>query len=378
MKTDPTALLIIALIFWNLTLGQQKRLTPSKDPITEIVIDLNDEQGVAPAEIEKYNAIKRGHFFRLRLDNVNTYLYEINVSTEDVDLSRPLPENLLDLVDFGGLKSSLGNLNSVSSIVKHFVALETNPHVQGVDPEFQSVDNLKEYFTRLGSDYKSAFHEMGKWYIEIDALFVRAENFQDTMTTVHRDLLGPTPSKEEIKAVLDSFEETKSGIFDIKAELVQKNIQFLAVIETNKETLSNNKELQASAAEIKKVHEGLVKAADDLMAQLSSKNYAQLSAALIGILNNLDFSYTTLPIQRYRDATELVIILKPRDKNAKLSGYSTVLHMPDIEKSFWGVSSGFYVTGNPEHTYSVVERVENGQTFYDLLTRGYRQGRTWH
>ncbi len=367
MKTDPTTLLIIALIFWEVTFGQQETLSPAKDPITEIVIDLNDEQGVAPAEIEKYNALKRGDFFRLRIDNVNTYLYEINVSTEDVDRTVPLPESLLDLVNFGGLKSSLGNLNSPSGIVKKFVALESNTNVQRFNTEDQSIDDLKEYFAVMGSDYKLASHEIEKRYIQIDALFVRAEDFQNTMTSVHRDLLGPTPSKDDIKALLDSFEETKSEILDIKAELVQKNIQFLTVIETNKEALSKNKELKASAAEIKKVHESLVKASDDLMAQLSSKNYAQFSAVLIGILNNLDFSYTTLPIQRYGDATELVITLKPRDKNAKLSGYSTVLRMPDIEKSFWGVSSGFYVTGNPERAYSLVERVENGQTFYDFL-----------
>jgi hypothetical protein len=110
-----------------------------------------------------------------------------------------------------------------------------------------------------------------------------------------------------------------------------------------------------------------VKASDNLTAQLSAENYGKFSAVLIGILNNLDFSYTTLPIQRYSDVNELLITLKPRDKNAKLSGYSTILRMPDVEKSFWGVSTGFYVTGNPERNYSVVARIENGQTLYDFL-----------
>lgn len=66
----------------------------------------------------------------------------------------------------------------------------------------------------------------------------------------------------------------------------------------------------------------MVKASENLVAQLSVENYGKFSVVLIGMPNNLDFSYITLPIQKYDDVNALVINRIPRDKNPKLSGYS--------------------------------------------------------
>jgi len=68
----------------------------------------------------------KGQFFRLKIDNVNTYLYDVIVANEDVDATVELPASLLDLVDFGGIKTALGNLNSVSEVVREYVGLGPN------------------------------------------------------------------------------------------------------------------------------------------------------------------------------------------------------------------------------------------------------------
>ncbi len=377
MKINNTFLIPFALLFCGLTFAQQTLQKPQAQQapensythkITEIVFDLTDEKGIDPLQIEKYNRLKKGQFFRLKIDNVNTYLYDVSVTNEDVDTAAELPESLLDFVDFGGIKSAMGNLNSVSGVVKKFVGLDSDVGLQAFETgSIETAEDLKKYFATLKSNSKLAYSTIDTQYTEVDAIFVKAESFQNTMTTVERNLFGATPSKQEVKASLASFNEVKQAVQEIKSELIQENGQFLTIIETNKETISKNKSLKASSSEIKTVHAALTKASEDLIAQLSAENYGALSAVLIGVLNNLDFSYTTLPIQRYTDVNELVISLKPRDKSAKLSGYSTVLRIPDIEKTFWGVSTGFYMTGNPENNYSVIERVDNGQTLYDFL-----------
>jgi len=368
MKTHQPIIVSLALLFYGIGFAQQEPRNDYPDKLTEITIDLNDDKGIDPVQVEKYNGLKKGQFFRVKIDNVNTYLYDVSVTNEDVDTSPELPASLLDLVDFGGIKSSLGNLNSVSGIVKKFVAVQPDISIPSFDLDrIRAAEELKNYFAGLKSEAKVAFTAIGRLNTEIDAMYIRAESFQNTMTTVERNIFGEVPSKQDIKAALVSFSETKAAILGLKAKLVQENVQFLSVIEANKETLAKNKDLKASGTEIKKVYDVLIKASSHLIDQLSAENYGKFSGVLIGVLNNLDFSYTTLPIQRYSDVNELVITLKPRDKNAKLSGYSTVLRIPDIEKSFWGVSTGFYVTGNPEKNYSVIERVENGQSLYDFL-----------
>lgn len=360
--------ILFALFFWGAAFGQEKLSSSNSHRIIEIVIDLNDEKGIDPVEIDKYNALEKGQFFRLKIDNVNTYLYDVSVVNDDVDTSAELPASLLDLVDFGGIKSSLVHLNSVSGVVKQFVALDPNAGLRPFDlGQVQTTEDLKKYFGGVKSDYKSVFESIGHRYTEVDAIFARAEHYQNTMKTLERDVLGTRPSENDIKVDLKSFEEAKADLFATMEKLIQNNARFLAILETNKDTIAKNRELKAASTEIKKVYDALIKASDNLMAQLSTENYRKFSEVLIAILNNLDFRYTTLPIQRYSDVNELVITLKPRDKNAKLSGYSTTLRIPDIEKTFWGISTGFYVTDNPESNYSIVERVANGQTFYDFL-----------
>ncbi|SDE85222.1 hypothetical protein SAMN05421636_10849 [Pricia antarctica] len=377
MKSNHPFFIPVALFICGLTFAQQAQQVrqaqqspqnSNTDKIPEIVIDLADENGIDPVQIEKYNRVKKGQFFRLKIDNVNTYLYDVSVANEDIDTSKELPASLLDLVDFGGMKTSLGNLNSVSEVVIKFVAKDSDAGFQAFDAgSVQTAEDLKTYFSWLKSNAKKAFSLIDAQRTVVDAIFVKAENFQNTMTTTERNVFGAVPSKQDVKVTLTSYNEVKAVILEIGEELVREKTKFLTVIEIQKETIAKNKDVKASSAEIKKVYEALIKASSNLIAQLSAENYGTFSAVLIGVLNNLDFSYTTLPIQRYSDVNELVISLKPRDKNAKLSGYSTVLRIPDTEKSFWGVSTGFYVTANPETNYSVIERVENGQSLYDFL-----------
>ncbi|HET8737560.1 MAG TPA: hypothetical protein VFM69_13275, partial [Pricia sp.] len=342
--------------------------SPDDARISTIVIDLDDKNGMHPAQVEKYNALKKGQFFRLRIEGVNTYLYEVSIGNHDVETSADLPGNLLDLVDLGGLNSALDNLSSVGGVVREFVTLEASEDVQGFNAgEIRTAENLKSYFAGVQSAYLRFFSEINDRYAEIDALFARSEKYRNTMTTVEKGILGKVPLTSAIKADLETFDVAKAAIFDSKGRLAEQNAEYSEVVGTNRETIEQDRALKVSAAEIKKVHDTLAKACDNLLDQLSAENYAKFSDAMIEILNNLDFSYTTLPIQRYSDVNEIEISLKPRDRNAKLSGYSTVLRIPDIEKSFWGISTGFYVTGNPQRNYSLIAREENGQTLYDFL-----------
>ncbi|KKL55085.1 hypothetical protein LCGC14_2258930 [marine sediment metagenome] len=368
MKTFKFINHFLTLVFCSYSFGQQQSVVGNTDKIVEIIIDLNDQKGIDPLQIEKYNALKSGEFFRIRIDNVNTFLFDVSILNEDIDTAAELPASLLDLVDFGGIKTSLGNSNSISSVVKKFVANAPTATVQYFDiDKVQSDESLTTYFSGLKSSAKSKFNELTMLSAEVDAVFEQAESFQNTMSTVDRNVFGAVPTKVDIMGVINSFDQTKKSIVETKELLLEEDSEFLQVLEINKVSVSKNKDLKASAAEIKKVYEALRKASDNLIAQLSAENYGKFSSVLIAVLNNLDFRYTSLPIQRFSDVNELIIHLKPRDKNTKLSAYSTLLRIPDIEKSFWGVSTGFYATGNPENNYSVVERVENGQTVYDFL-----------
>ncbi|MGB6153591.1 MAG: hypothetical protein WBG48_16540 [Pricia sp.] len=368
MKKYTSVSLLYTFLFGFFTFAQQEPPHGDTDKIPEIVIDLLDDKGVSPIQVAKYNALKKGQFFRLKIDNVNTYLYDVSVANEDIDTAVELPGSLLDLVDFGGIKSALGNLNSVSKVVRKFVGLEPNVSLRAFDVDkAQTAEKLRSEFTVVRSELKGYFAFVSAQGNDIDAIFTEAENFQNAMTTVELNALSKVPSKAGIKTMLASFSTTKTAVIEDREMIAEAYARFVKIAETNSTTIEGNKGLKASTAEIKKVYEALLKASDNLLAQLSAENYGKFSDVLIGVMNNLDFSYTSLPIQRYSDVNELVISLKPRDKNAKLSGYSTVLRLPDIEKSFWGVSTGFFLTGNPEKNYSIVERVENEQTLYDFL-----------
>lgn len=368
MKTYRKVALYSALLFFGLTFAQRTPRNSDTDAITEIVIDLLDEKGVDPNQVQKYNAIKKGQFFRLKIDNVNTYLYDVSVANEDIDTAAELPASLLDLVDFGGIKSALGNLNSVSKVVREFVDIRSNVTVRNFDINtVQTEERLASEFLAIESELRVHFADINEQENDIATIYTEAENFQNAMITVERNAFAAVPSKAEIKTVLASFNTLKGKIIASREDLVVANSEFSGIIKTNRKVIEGNKGLKASATDIIKVYTALIKASDNLAAQLSAENYGKFSTVMVGVLNNLDFSYTTLPLQRYSDVNELVITIRPRDKNSKLSTYATVLRIPDIEKSFWGVSTGFFVTANPENNYSIVERVEDGRTLYDFL-----------
>ena len=118
---------------------------------------------------------------------------------------------------------------------------------------------------------------------------------------------------------------------------------------------------------LKKINDKLKEANTELEKLLSLENYTKISSSLMSIVNNNAFEYKSLPIQHYEDLNEIKIAIKPRDEKAQLPSYNTILRIPDYQKSFWGVSTGFYITENLEENYSIVERMQDGETVFDLV-----------
>ena len=369
MNTRYFVLSLLVLCFWrNSIQAQQVSKDARESGITEIVLDLKDPKGIAPEEIAKYNAIGSGDFFRLRIENVNTYLYDVSVVNEDIYRDQELPESLLELVDFGGLKSALSNLNSVSEVVRTFVPESETSGLRPTDLEnVKTPDELASYLKRTEGRYAIFYEELGRIHQDAGVLFTAAVDMQRRMSTLQIEASEAYPTEEEVASALQSFKEVK-GRAETQESILQNYYQnFTAITEGLKSVISKDTDLKASVASIKNTHEGLIKANRVLSEQFSAESYSEFTAAMLAISNNLGRSYTTLPLQRYGDVNELVITLKPRDKNTKLSGYTTTLRIPDIEKSFWGVSSGFYLTDNPERNLSIVERFENGEARYDFI-----------
>ncbi|MGB7395405.1 MAG: hypothetical protein WA913_13515, partial [Pricia sp.] len=73
MKTTQLFTLCSVLLLTGRILAQDKPSNPDPTSLTTIVIDLYDDNGIGPIDIKKYNSLKKGHYFRIKIEPVNTY-----------------------------------------------------------------------------------------------------------------------------------------------------------------------------------------------------------------------------------------------------------------------------------------------------------------
>ncbi len=377
MRTTKLQAMACMFLFCGLLCGQN-----NNEPIT-ILLSIDNENNTIEVKRECYNKIKRGDFFKIKIDGVNTYLFDVLINNEDKSTSEKLPSNILSLLDFGGLASSLTNLNSVSNIIK------TLPEVKEVD-SFQDMmiieinnimlalnsgvmsatsQTLPEVLTSMNTLYQNKYKVVKKKRTEIDSLLFKIQDYQASVLTIERNLIYIVPNNNEISNSLDKFKALKTDIQKNKTIINEFESLLLAIpkVKVFEKELKDNKDYSLNFEKLKNISENLKKANDELEKLLSIENYTKISSLLMSIANNNSYSYTSLPIQHFEDLNKIEITIKPRDKTAQLSSYKTILRIPDYQKTFWGVSTGFYITDNLEENYSIVERIDNGETVYDLI-----------
>jgi hypothetical protein len=353
-------------------------LHPKNSSTTNNIILLSLDENDGGLKISRdYNQIKRGEFFRIKIENINTYLYKVALTNTDVATEVKLPSSPLTSLNFSGLTSLAANLNSVSNIVstlpksdslisqvESYKMLQTLNMGEGV---YNDTLTLDEILITLNQTSKAELQEIRNLRTNINDLFFNIQGDHNSILTNRKNQLSKVPEIDTIQKNLKEFEKYRNEIVEIRDRLMIHEAGLKSVSTVYAKEIKDNKEHNSLIEKLKKINEEYTAILDKMETSLSVENYTTTSTMYADILNNVSFSYLSLPIQHYDDLNEITVTVTPRDDKAKLGSYATKLRVPDYEKTFWGVSTGFYVACNPEENYSVRERMIDGAVVYDLI-----------
>ncbi|MAB56572.1 MAG: hypothetical protein CL524_03380 [Aequorivita sp.] len=339
----------------------------------EVVISFDPERNDFSIDRAAYNKLKNKDFFVLKIENLNTYLYEVEIGNKDVDTSEKLPSSLIPFFDISGLSGAVANLNSVSSIVRLLPKVDTSAssykNFLQEDGKLSNIDEIedriKTHETYVANIFESLFEKQER----INTIYIEAQDIQNNFLLIEK-----TKEVDSINVnsagILQSFKDTKSDLLELYKEFLENKANFEGLIAANSKTIEakGNESINTRVKQLTTIYATLTTAITETQALLTAEKYTTLSQGLITLENHKKFEYVSLPIQRYQEINEVTITIKPRGENDRLNTYTTTLRIPDYEKSFWGVSTGIFIAKNLEQNYSILERLDDaGATVYDLV-----------
>lgn len=319
-----------------------------------------------------FNKLKPKEFFRIKIEGINTYLYKVEINNEDVDTTDSLPKNIFSLLDVSGLNTVVANLNSITDIVKSIPKKDTLGMMgfENKDGKPLERNELKRQIEEHQKRVSDFFEDLVKEQDSINELYIRAQDEQNKFLLVKpRDT-----STIHYKNILDDFKKLKSNMGTLNLEVVKKKGLLEGLLAANSYALKQdeNADLNALSTQLVTLYTKLETSITAVNLELSAEKYSALSSELIALENNKGYEYVSFPIQRYEDVNKLEITITPRDEKSRLNSYKTTLRIPDYEKSFWGVSTGFYITQNQEQNYSLVEKkLDDDSTVYDFISEDH-------
>jgi hypothetical protein len=329
-----------------------------------IVIKLNSTTNELNILRNSYNELKPNELFRIKIEGINTYLYKVEINNEDINTTADLPKSILSLVDLGGLKDVMTNLNSISEIVKSLPEKESKDSGEELVTT-KGVDELEVQINQHKGKVQNNFEALVKYQTDVNNLYMTAQDEQNKLL-----LVNGTATNIDYTTILSNFKIIKNDLDALNFEIVKNKALLEGIISANSKTLKEeaNAGLNTLATQLITIYTKLEAVVLAINSELSATKYTALSTSLMELENNKKFEFVSLPIQRYEDVNKLEIKLIPRDEKAKLNTYKMILRIPDYEKSFWGVSTGFYITQNQERNFSLVERqLDDDSTVYDFI-----------
>lgn len=311
-------------------------------------------------DLKKIDLIKKGDFFKIKISNLNTYLYKVEVTSEDSTITTSLPKNLFAVLDLTNLNTLAATLpQTIRGLVKAekdslgekgFMALETTDINMFVTITTNLLESKKVLIT----------HQ--KVYNEIQTSILE---YMISVQTEEKEALFPLPTKENMIAIQTKLKELNAAVYENHISLNESYKVF--VKKFNKLSTEDKTKYKEAKAKIDALYTELDKKYTELVGFTSATSLKTVWENIIVVYNNKSFIYESLPIQRTGDLSEVTIKITPRDSTTRLHAYTTKFTFA-TEVEPWSVSSGFYITGNPDEDFSAKAVTDsNGMTTYDLI-----------
>lgn len=376
-----TITILITLCFTS-AFAQEEIIQP-----TVIKLDLGGKKLVY--DKAKLNNLQKGDFYQIEITDASSSLYKYSIGNKDSSTSSSLNFPTFATLPIDGLTAAVAGLSSLGGLLGSISKSErdvvelTRYYLSMMDLTENDEKVLKANIaTKIPKDTRAQVTPI---------LYAAKENIRSFLTDIEEEKrIVDNILMDIYKAVLaDQVKENSANpfgkiqdpgsligeIFQTRNRLDEKSQNIAAEYKNYRTILGNNEfesaiskddQLKALDAQIRKAYDEFEPAIQKLMGPISGDNFFKLASLLIPSINKTTV-FKSLPIQLTEEQTVLEIKATPRSDGFGLPEYHTKIKFPINDKSFWGLSSGLYVSFPADDAYSVRTTFSKTDTTFSLV-----------
>lgn len=330
---------------------------------TEMEFDFEKKKFADPS---KFDNLKRGDFYKLKITNINMNLYKISVDKSDSviksDLKTPdfgmfnidaLVKLAAGLSPFGGIAAAFDNEISRTlksrndymqaiELPEDLVSTPANPIADQMNKEKEQIQDFSARLTTIKAEIDAINFDVAKYL-----LASKIELKSSANTTA----LGN--GSFNFSNALLRIEKVRSDIKALQTEASRKKNDYDKFYEANKKKIDADKDYKENDGKIKDAYAAVIKSCEEALVSTNAEKANQLLSLIVLQDNNASFEYNSIPMQFNGDAGSLKITISPRSDDFKLQTYKTELKFPKPLLTYVGIGMSFYLSGLYDNAYSI-------------------------
>ena len=391
--------IVVMLLTRHLALPIYAQQQQADDIKAELVLDFQTKKIQGMEKVEK---LKPGDLFQVKVKNINLNLYKVTVNREDSitaksDFKADLFTNF-NIESLATLAGSFSPVGSVAGVVPFIMPQFPELFAEVIEeekslfknfgvasPESMPDPNSKKIFekdmnieiaTKIMNEAQNAFkillNDLSRLKQEYHALDVKyTEPLTRFSVSLDNEMIDvDLKNLPDYSRMISEY----NALYDKRIELMEKNTnifinyssgisEYLALLDDK-----NYKNLKETHEKLLKYHEEYTKKLAEIEGKFSSTSYNLILNEWITNTNNASNEFTSLPFQYTDQINKLDINVLPRNEDSGLQIYNNIYSFPSKErKDFWGVSSGFYVSGLRDEGYSSQASVIVADTVFNIV-----------
>jgi hypothetical protein len=344
--------------------------------------------------------IKKGDLYRIQIDGINQFLYNIKIAVNDTILqsgalavptltgfNTSVISSLVSQLGSGGLISyAVTKTTTSSKEVKENAASKdkTNENLtKGFKPNISlrhtikkvtSVIKTKIYITdSLILNNKKLLHDYD------DSLYSYKTKYEEHILNYNRYLLrafiADSGSKlynqfnmnDAVENAYIDFNNIRQRLHILYDSSSNHYNNYIKEIAKYDKIIAGKDSLKNDDKNIKDCYTGLMLAIKNYENIVSPDSIFKYMKELINTENNSSFTYLTMPMQFSKDRTDVAISIIPKGNDYGLQTYSMKLTFPMNKLFYAGISTGFYGTTLHDEAFSSKKIISQGDTSYSIV-----------
>jgi hypothetical protein len=355
----------------------------AQEAIRTITYDFRARTLVLPDTLYK---IKKGHFYQVKINNINTNLYTISIDAKDSMIDSNVGFPTLEGIGIDALlksfeasttlftsavglisesKKSVGDEKWNEALLslnetKSFPNMKLTEQQKKEIAEIHLIDSTMDSFAKEMNGFRTYFVLSCMDLVKLKCSINQKLN--NALVADSNNRVINLPSSNDLMIQGDNYLDYMNSEISQLAEKYKNYVAF----SVNEEQIQTDTILSKRDQKLKSHAETLIENAL-VMYDSVSATLNQWNKDLISVENNNSYTYLSMPIQLGGDIENLSIKIEPRAGTVNLYPSIIPLKFPLYKKTYLGIGTSFYASTLYNQAYSVKAEGTDSVTNYRII-----------